>query len=315
MSKVRMLCIGGLAIAALAGAQHSSASPAKQRCLGAAARDAMKPCHNRHLRYAVRPRPSIAVLTPNEPCERLRAGGTISPCAFGVPADEAEATVALIGDSHASHWRAALQVVALERRWHGISITNGICPVSAALRVLPPEPLRVCADWNQSVVRWLANHPEVSIVVHAQLISRKDVFATLGQSQFDAKVSGYRRVWHAFPPTVRHIVAVRDNPKTRVSTPGCVMRARAHHRRPGLACSVPRRWALRSDPLATAARASELSRVGLVNLTHFFCGTRRCYPVVGGVLVHKDEHHISRAYSRSLGPYLLRRLDGLIADD
>jgi hypothetical protein len=311
MSKAGIAAIGAVVVALLI----PGAAPARPQCLGAAARDALKPCHNRHLRYAVRPRPGLAVLMPNEPCERLRARGPIAPCAFGVPADRAMATVALIGDSHASHWRAAMQVVAKRRRWRGISITNGICPVSAALRVLPPDQLRLCDDWNHSVVRWLTNHPEVSIVVQAQLISRKDVSARPGETQFAAKVGGYQRVWHAFPPTVRHIVAIRDNPKTALTTPRCVMRARADHRRPGLACAVPRRWALRQDPLAAAAHGSGVQRVGLVNLTRFFCGPRRCYPVVGGVLVHKDQHHITRAYSRSLGPYLLRRLARLLARD
>jgi hypothetical protein len=93
------------------------------------------------------------------------------------------------------------------------------------------------------------------------------------------------------------------------------MRARARRRRPGIACALPRGWALRRDPLATAAARSRSPRVGLVDLTHFFCGSRACYPVIGGVLVPKDEHHVTRAFATTLGPYLLRRLDHLIPRD
>jgi SGNH domain-containing protein len=313
-----MRSTGGLVIVGLAlacAAVPSSRVSAAPRCYGAAARDALKPCHNRHLRYVVRPRPSTALLMPNEPCERLGPHGPLSPCAFGVRSRQAVATVALIGDSHASHWRAAMQVVALHRRWRGISITNGVCPVSAAPRYGSRAELRRCDRWNHAVVRWLTRHPKVSIVVQAQIVSHKGVVASPGESQFDAKVRGYQRVWHDFPPTVRHIVAIRDNPKTGLTTPACVMRARAEHRRPGLACAVPRRWALRRDPLATAARGSGLGRVGAVDLTRFFCGPRHCYPVIGGVLVHKDQHHITRAYSTTLGPFLLRRLGWLIPRD
>jgi hypothetical protein len=47
----------------------------------------------------------------------------------------------------------------------------------------------------------------------------------------------------------------------------------------------------------------------VVDLTHFFCGPRRCFPVVGGVLVFKDASHITSVFARTLGPFLLRILD------
>jgi hypothetical protein len=49
-------------------------------------------------------------------------------------------------------------------------------------------------------------------------------------------------------------------------------------------------------------------RVDLIDLTHFMCSRTRCFPVVGGALVHKDVTHLTRVFARTLGPYLLRRL-------
>jgi hypothetical protein len=51
----------------------------------------------------------------------------------------------------------------------------------------------------------------------------------------------------------------------------------------------------------------------VVDLTPHFCGRRRCFPVVGGVLVHKDTDHLTRRFSRTLGPYLLRATDRILA--
>ena len=45
-----------------------------------------------------------------------------------------------------------------------------------------------------------------------------------------------------------------------------------------------------------------------MNLTPFMCGRAKCFPVVGGALVHKDVTHLTRAFARTLGPFLLRRL-------
>ena len=47
----------------------------------------------------------------------------------------------------------------------------------------------------------------------------------------------------------------------------------------------------------------------LVDMTPFMCDRRRCYPVVGGALVHKDEHHLTAVFAGTLGPYLRRQVD------
>ena len=78
-------------------------------CFGAAARDPWKPCQNPALRRVVTPTPSQALLIPNAPCEPTQRAALVSPCLFGVKGGD---RVALVGDSHAEHWRAALEVVA-----------------------------------------------------------------------------------------------------------------------------------------------------------------------------------------------------------
>ena len=39
-------------------------------------------------------------------------------------------------------------------------------------------------------------------------------------------------------------------------------------------------------------------------MTPFICDQRSCFPVVGGVLVFKDQNHLTEVFGRSLGPYL-----------
>jgi hypothetical protein len=38
------------------------------------------------------------------------------------------------------------------------------------------------------------------------------------------------------------------------------------------------------------------------------CGPTVCAPVVGNVVVYRDSHHLTNTYSKTLEPYLLRRL-------
>src|SRR4051794_26466420 len=88
----------------------TSAGP-PQRCFGAAARDPLHPCRNPRLLRSVSPDPRDAQIEPSSPCVPVRGGGAPDVCAFGVRPRRSVATVALVGDSHAVHWRAALEVV------------------------------------------------------------------------------------------------------------------------------------------------------------------------------------------------------------
>ena len=93
--------------------------------------------------------------------------------------------------------------------------------------------------------------------------------------------------------SVRQIVVIRDTPKNRPSTAACVERSIAKHKPAGGACAVPRSFALGRDAQAAAAVRLHSRRVRTVELTHFFCDNRRCLPVIGGALVHKDDHHLT----------------------
>ena len=48
-------------------------------------------------------------------------------------------------------------------------------------------------------------------------------------------------------------------------------------------------------------------------MTPFFCSRHRCLPVVGGALVYRDGHHLTTVFSTTLGPFVLRRVQSLMA--
>src|SRR4051794_26688064 len=269
-------------------------------CFGAAARDAEVPCTNRT--RTVTPSPARARTLPNSPCRSITAGPP-PVCHFGV-ADGAE-TVALVGDSHAGHWRAAFEQVATAKGWNAVSITRSSCPLQKALRDLR-EPRRTqCRRFKADVFAWFAAHPEVRTVFVSGLSGGSGVVPGRGQSRFEASVQGYLDAWAALAG--RRIVVLRDTPRFRGDTDVCITRALRHRRRPGTACGVPRSFSLVRDPAVAAARRSGRE---VLDLTPFFCDAR-CYPVIGGALVVRDANHMTGTYSATLGPYVLRALDSL----
>jgi peptidoglycan/LPS O-acetylase OafA/YrhL len=282
-------------------------------CFGAAARDPHKPCENDDLRTKVVPMPVAATGERNAPCPNFRKESGISVCDFGVERDRASKTVALLGDSHASHWRAPLNAVAQERGWHGLSVTRTSCVFSKATK-LTPEPTRSeCLRWVKGVPDVFRKHPEID-TVFIVAINGGRVNVPAGRTMFEAKVNGVRRAWATLPDTVKHIVIIRDTPKIFRRTVECIDKAIATGKRPGSLCAVPRRLALQADPAVIGARKEHSPRLQAIDLTEVFCSERLCFPVIGGALVYKDLHHFTLVFARTLGPLLGHKIEALMKE-
>jgi hypothetical protein len=311
MQRVRLIAVVlAAATTVAAGGSNGHAPPA---CFGAAARDPQHPCTNPSLRLSVVPSPAAARALPNAPCLLRPFDGGPHVCAFGVAPAVANASVALVGDSHAGDWRGALRVVAEAKGWLGLSITHSSCPLSTATRNLPGAARERCQRWRTKVRRWFAQHPEVNIAFVSALSGGASVVARGGDGAFATAVAGYMHAWRDLPASVRHVVVLRDTPKMRSDTGACVQRAMSRHVRASPACAVVRSAALDRDPMAVAAARMRTHRVQIIDLTRVFCGNRLCYPVIGGALVYKDSHHLTASFSATLGPLVQRRLEVLMA--
>ena len=141
--------------------------------------------------------------------------------------------------------------------------------------------------------------------------SGSGVIAEDGHTLRTTKINGYIDAWKALPQSVREIFVVRDPPHSNNDTAGCVASAIAKRRNPALRCARPRERALEIDEAAVAAERTDSARVKLIDLSDFMCDDERCFPVVGGALVIKDIGHLTRTFSRTLGPFLGRAISRL----
>lgn len=310
-SSARVLLAAALVVAAMSVVGVSSSSAAARKCVGAAARDAKRPCSNPT--RSVTPSPAKADLVPSSPC-KLTDEKPEPVCTFGASAARARKQIALLGDSHALHWRPALDFVATSQRWRGYSVTAPGCPFSDAVRYLAEGIRAPCERWYRSVLRWFRRHPEVTTVFVSQIAS-VPMNVPPGRTEREIKSAGFRRAWSALPKTVKRVIVIGDTPMTTDGTPRCLRAAIAARRqRPGLACRVPRSLAVTEDAAVATAKQLRSRRYRFADLTSFFCSSAYCYPVVGGVLVYRDTFgHMTVAYAESLGPFLLRRVRYLTA--
>ena len=286
----------------------ATAADARPACFGAASRDPHHRCTNPKLRTMVVPAPGQAALMPSAPCSPLDS--PIGACVFGTPVAHAKATVALVGDSHADHWRATLWPVTRALGWTGVSITHGSCPLSRAVPRDKEPPRAECAAFNRGINRWLRDHPAVTTVVTSNHPGH--VLHPRGTSDKAARLAGIVKALRGLPRTVKHVIVIRDTPFMRERTLICVQRAMRKHVDAGRACTFSRRK-LHDDLYAVAARKIHSRQIQVVDLTHFFCGRRVCYSVVGGVLVFKDSNdHVTTVYGRTLAPYVLAKVRRLM---
>jgi hypothetical protein len=312
---------GVVVVAAMAAQPSARGAPltsveatatATTSCFGAAARDPLHPCVN----------PTPAVFPPLEDIDKDVVGG--SPCdmvnenpqplcAFGVPEAQARRHFVLVGDSHALAWRRSIDVVALAERWRGYSISTAGCPFFAAIDRLDEGIRPLCRPWYRLAVAWFRDHPEVSTLFTSSF-APMPVALRRGETYFAVKAAAYRRTWRALPKTVKHIVAIRDVPLPAGTVNDCIQGAIAAGTPAGTACAFPRRGALRWDTAVSTAQRLRSPRYGSIDMTEYFCDRERCYPVVGGVRVYKDPFgHITTAYGRTLGPFMLRKVRRLMA--
>jgi SGNH domain-containing protein len=195
--------------------------------------------------------------------------------------------------------------MALRKHWQVIELALGHCPFTFALQAVTPEGAggEWCVDYDHSVVGWLAAHPEIGRV----FVSNKSR-VTMVVKGFAYRTAKDQEALSALPASVTRIYVLRDIPMDRTTSHRCVATGVKRHQALGPRCAIPRSLLVR-DPTAAAARRLYARGARVIDLTDFFCSRRACFPVVGGVLTHKDRDHMTAAFSATLGPYLARAVD------
>ncbi|MCI4064591.1 acyltransferase [Micromonospora sp. R77] len=244
-------------------------------------------------------------------CHGNQADTTVRTCTYG-PAT-GTLTVALIGDSHAAQWVPALQAVAERRNWKLVTHTKSSCPVLdvevAVAAGASRRPYDSCVTWNRGLGPALAaDRPDLIVTSSYSYEAIRAGRPLTGGANDTALVASMRRTWTGLA-RLAPVVVLRDTPAPGRDVADCV----SAHREQLTRCAVPRDEALAGiGPLQVAA-AQGLPGVSLVDLTDVICPTERCAPVIDGVLVYRDAHHLTATYARTLAPRLAERLPALPA--
>lgn len=286
-----------------------------KKCMGAAAMDPAKPncARFRFVRGVVWPKDLdyargemiYEMYIPGTVCQggdvnNSKRFPAVAHCLLGAPARTASRRIALVGDSHSAHWRAAWDAVGKKHNWSISSIYESACDFTVLDRYWGEDP-QGCRAYRQQVPKWLKAHPRIDTAVMSSV-------AMQGAGELEAA----ERSWQTLPPTIKNIVSVRDNPV--MLNQGCVQEVVGRGGSPGEECAMDRSVVLPYD--ASYEAALEMSRNNGrpgrhyygVDLSYLACGPDKCYPVVGGLLVLASGAHQGPRWNLSLAPYLFKAL-------
>lgn len=226
------------------------------------------------------------------------------PCVFG-DTKHPKMTVALVGDSIAGNWWAALSAIATKRHWKLVTDLHATCAWSATPERAPQKggPYPACSSWGHSVLHDLLTKTRPQLVITSSIATESAEAYPRDASKSRAAIgAGEARYWKQLKAHGIPVVAIRETPTLSVNAPSCVWQYGTDSAR----CASPRSSAITPDP--PSATAAKLAGVPVIDMNDLVCGRSSCRSAVGNVLVYFDNHHFTQAYSQTLAPYLGRRL-------
>lgn len=284
----------GIALAAEESAEQASSDP----CYGAAAIMLNCPAP-----FAVPPdlNTAFAEVDKGSLGENCNSDGTaVKECSFG-DLESPRHTLAVVGNSHAGHLVAALDSYGRAHSWKVVLMRKTGCTGALAHPVAEPTD-HACTEWTDQVLNELESRADIDIVVYA---SNNDSLHYLGPPGLDktgraALVAGISDTLGSLVAEGKTVVVVGDVPgHYSEPVPECVYLHRSEYD----PCATSLSDGREKDNFVAAA-ARETPGVGYVDLLPYFCDRLSCHVVIGGTVAYIDEHHLSAAFSRSLGPYL-----------
>ena len=230
---------------------------------------------------------------------------TAPACIFGDP--NGTTTIALFGDSHAAQWFPALERIALERKWRLYSVTKSACPAPLMNVRLLNRLYVECNEWRLNTLeRLTALKPSAMVVSSAHThepYERPEDRPTQWHDGTQALLSRLRAMG---PP----VLLIQDTPTPGFDVLSCLARSTWSVFSSDLACTFSRQSAVDEEMRrAEAAAAHDVDGVTLLDFTDDICEHDTCRPQHDDVILYRDSHHLTTAFSASLASKLAAAVD------
>lgn len=229
-------------------------------------------------------------------CDEWFHSAEVKVCAFG--SQSASHTAVVMGDSVGLQWFPALAKVFDKRGWRLLVITKSSCPMVET----PLFYARIGRDYSECT-QWRARSLEYIKTLHP------DIVVLGSSSSYDLSETQWRegttRVLAKLNHSASSIYLLASTPILPFEGPACLSR---QHWRPDLlsrqcaAALKPDHHADINSWVADAAKAFE--RVHVIETDALVCPDHQCDAQRDGLVVYRDNQHVTATFARSLAPAL-----------
>lgn len=282
-------------------------------CFGARATEPGANCPNSHLladrdsameswktQVNVFPNGALAERFPRfDLCQNELGDPTLAPCEFGAAENTARERIALLGDSHAGMWEAALATFVVPRGIRVQSFIASSCAITADDRSLAyyllPEYRDACRIWRRKAAAAIIADKRIDTVVISdnsyehQILNGADRW-----SEDDGR--GVAEILRRFRAAGKRVVVIDDVPYLFVRLPDCLARAKTNND----PCTVDEAQLPASTPLGRGVALMPPGEIDYLNFRDVFCDGVVCHTVIGGIPAYMDLNHITAPFARSL---------------
>ncbi|MDN5892797.1 MAG: acyltransferase, partial [Nocardioides sp.] len=238
-------------------------------------------------------------------CHNATADADPSGCRVG---DNPEAPlVFLVGDSHAASWFPALEKLANEGKIRLDSNSKNSCLPLETEQVYRGAPYDSCAQWRDGVLERI-DQEQPDLVLLA-MYNNPELLP-------DGTGTPKSELWHdGLAATLDRIdgpqVAVLKDVPTQLRSPDKCLSKHLEHTE---VCAVEREDAFKDD--LVEAEDAALEEAGpdarRVDFTRYFCNAETCPTVIGNTVVFRDNHHLTRTFSRQMSEPMWEEIGPLV---
>jgi hypothetical protein len=257
--------------------------------------------------------PSVELASHDSPslllpasCQGTKASDSVpKPC--NLTGKTANTKIALIGDSHSAQFMAPMLSLAKKNNWQVVSYSKGGCPLSYAERTHDAVLKAACKKWVKAAVTQLTTKG-FDLVVTSQVSGTEWASGKIKQTTYAQ--DGLVKVWKEINAAGVPVLVLKDNPRPIKAVLLCIKKNKFDHFD---ACQNTKKAAMLLDPQPAAVKKLNSPLTHLVDFTDVYCDDLKCDAVIGGVIVNRDENHLTNTFSKTLAPYIEVEIRKLLA--
>ena len=212
---------------------------------------------------------------------------------------ESPVVIGIYGDSHAAQWFPAFEKIAIKRNWKLITYTKRGCPpadIPVFSKVLG-KVYNECAPWRSNVMKQMAiDGVQVVFVAHFDRLLSATTRIPMWQKEWREGLQGTLDELKAMSIIP---VLMEDTSYPGQDVPTCLSR---HYTNVQLC--APIMSAAYRDDMTQMLHDFDDAGENVVWTHQWLCTEVACPPVVGNILVYRDDNHMTVAYSSFIAPLL-----------